>query len=59
MQEALKRIVKERNYHQKQVEENNLKIESCRERIKSLEDCNVKEQQLVEEYNRIIEILEG
>lgn len=58
MSGALQRIIKDRDYHIRQIEENNIKIQRSKESIQSLEECNVKEQQLVEEYNRIIEILE-
>lgn len=53
--QALKRIIKDRDYHLKQIEENLLKIQSKYEGIQSLEECNEKERRLVEEYNVIIE----
>lgn len=58
MNEALKRITKDRDYHLKQIEENIMKIQQKKESIESLEACNEKELQLVKEYNAILEILE-
>lgn len=59
MQEALKRIKKDLKHHVNQIEENILKIKGLKERIKTLEDCNEKEAQLVEEYKSIIKQIEG
>jgi hypothetical protein len=56
---ALQRIKDDYKYHKKQIEENELKIQSHKESIKTLQDCNVKEQQLVEEYEAIIKQIEG
>lgn len=59
MSGALQRIKKDLQYHIKQIEENKHKIDSYKESIKTLEDCNVKEQRLVEEYEVIIKQIEG
>ncbi|MBN8200517.1 hypothetical protein [Bacillus sp. NTK034] len=59
MSGALQRIKKDLDYHIKQIEENEMKIQSHRESIKTLEDCNKKEQRLVEEYEEIIQRIEG
>jgi hypothetical protein len=55
--EALQRIVKDRNYHVKQIEENILKIKDKYEAIESLEKANERESKLVEEYNQIIDLI--
>jgi hypothetical protein len=57
MNEALKRIIKDRDYHMKQIEENLMKIQQKYEAIQSLEESTERERQLVEEYNAIIEKL--
>ncbi len=58
MNEALVRIIKDRDYHMIQLEENLRKIELNKENIQVLEECNVKEMKLIEEYTRIIELIE-
>jgi hypothetical protein len=58
MNDALVRIIKDRDYHLKQLEENIDKIQRAKEKIESLEKCNEVEQQLIEQYNQIIEIIE-
>lgn len=59
MSGALQRIKKDLAYHIRQIDENKHKIESYRESIKTLENCNEKEAQLVEEYQMIIKQIEG
>jgi uncharacterized protein with WD repeat len=58
MNEALVRIIKDRDYHMRQLEENLRKIELSKENIQVLEECNIKEMKLIEEYNRIIQLIE-
>lgn len=58
MNDALTRIIKDRDYHMRQLEENLRKIELNKENIQVLEECNVKEMKLIEEYTRIIELIE-
>jgi uncharacterized protein YdaL len=58
MNQALTRIIKDRDYHMRQLEENLRKIELNKENIQVLEECNVKEMKLIEEYNRIIQLIE-
>lgn len=58
MQEALKRIIKERNYHNRQIEENLAKIQTKKESIASLEEYTKKEVQIVNEYDEIIALLQ-
>lgn len=55
--EALQRIIKDRDYHHKQFEENLLKIRDKYEAIEMLEKANERETKLVEEYNRIIDLI--
>ena len=59
MQEALKRIIKERNYHNRQIEENLAKIQTKKESIQALEEYTQKEIQIVNEYDEIIALLES
>lgn len=56
--EALERIIKDRNYHAKQIEENLTKIKDKREAIEGLEKATIREQKLVDEYDQIIELIE-
>lgn len=58
MQEALKRIIKERNYHNRQIEENLEKIQHKKESIQSLEEFTKKEIDIVNEYDEIIALLQ-
>ena len=55
--EALQRIIKDRDYHRKQYEENILKIQDKYEAIEALQKANEREQKLIEEYNQIIELI--
>ncbi len=55
---VLERIKKDRDYHLRQIEENNRKMQLAQESIEALKECNIKEQRLVEEYDRIIELIE-
>ncbi|WP_394139616.1 hypothetical protein [Cytobacillus oceanisediminis] len=59
MSEALQRIKKDCQHHEKQIRENLIKIESYKESIKTLEECNIKELQLIKEYQEIIKQIEG
>ncbi|MEK3819643.1 hypothetical protein MKY20_11310 [Cytobacillus sp. FSL W8-0315] len=59
MKSALQRIKEDMNHHIDQISKNNHKIDSYMESIRTLEDCNAKEQQLVEEYEEIIKRIEG
>lgn len=58
MEEALKRIIKDRDYHLKQIEENLLKIQQKYESIQALEESTERERQLVEQFNLIIELIQ-
>lgn len=58
MQEALKRIIKERNYHNRQIEENLAKIQHKKESIQALEEFTKKEIDIVNEYDEIIALLQ-
>jgi hypothetical protein len=55
--EALQRIIKDRNYHANQLEANLLKIKEKYEAIVALEQSNIREQKLVDEYNQIIDLI--
>ena len=55
--EALQRIIKDRNYHANQLEANLLKIKEKYEAIVALEQANIREQKLVDEYNQIIDLI--
>jgi CHAD domain-containing protein len=55
--EALRRIIKDRDYHVKQIEENLMKIQDKLETIEMLEQANKREMKLVEEYEKIIELI--
>ena len=55
--EALQRIIKDREYHIKQIEANLLKIQEKHEAIESLEKATERERKLVEEYNAIIDLI--
>lgn len=57
--EALQRIIKDRNYHANQLEANLLKIKEKYEAIVALEQANIREQKLVDEYNRIIILIKA
>jgi hypothetical protein len=57
--EALQRIIKDRNHHASQYETNILKIKEKYEAIEALEQANIREQKLVEEYNRILVLIKA
>lgn len=56
--EALKRIIKDRDYHLRQIDENLMRIKEKYEAIEVLTTSLEKEKKLVEEYNSIIEMLQ-
>ncbi|MET3697412.1 hypothetical protein SAMN05877753_1068 [Bacillus oleivorans] len=59
MNEAIREIEKDRDYHQRQLEENKRKIEQYKDSIRILEECNVKEERLLKQYNAVLEKLKA
>lgn len=54
MNEALRGIQKNRDYHARQLEENNAQIQRHKDSIRILTECNEKEERLVREYDEIL-----
>ncbi|WP_243299109.1 hypothetical protein [Bacillus litorisediminis] len=55
MNEAIKEIEKDRDYHLRQFEENKRKIEQYKDSIRILEEANIKEERLLKQFNEVLD----
>ncbi len=53
--EAIKEIEKDRDYHLRQFEENKRKIEQYKDSIRILEEANIKEERLLKQFNEVLD----